>query len=226
VGRLTGAGGVPIVGARVAVLATPAYAGAQVAAMAGPVTNADGRFSVQLPAGLSSRSLRLEYSDAMGGSPAVTKTLTLSVRAGVALSIAPRVSSVGRSIYFSGRLRGGPVPSGGKLLVLEARSPGGAWLEFNVIRSNSRGRFHASYRFKFAGPAKYQFRMLCEAEADYPFGHGLVPCGGRVRAVMVVLAFMDRDDNNHRPVRGWMETIEEAMGLGLASACRRSTLKD
>lgn len=172
VGRLTSPGGVPIVGARVAVLATPAYAGARVAAMASPVTNADGRFSMQLPAGLSSRSLRLEYSDAMGSSPAVTKTLTLSVRAGVALSIAPRVSSVGRSIYFSGRLRGGPVPSTGKLLVLEARSLGGAWLEFDVVRTDARGRYHASYRFKFPGPANYQFRVLCEAEADYPFATG------------------------------------------------------
>jgi hypothetical protein len=80
--------------------------------------------------------------------------------------------SVGRSIYFSGRLRGGPVPAGGKLLVLEARSPGGAWLEFDVVRSDARGRFHASYRFKFPGPADYQFRALCEAEADYPFATG------------------------------------------------------
>jgi hypothetical protein len=171
-GRLTGPGGVPIVGARIAVLATPAYAGARAAAMASPTTNADGRFSVRLPAGLSSRSLRFEYSNTMDAAPTVSKTLTLSVRAGVTLSIAPRVTSVGRSIYFSGRLRGGPVPSTGKLLVLEARSPGGAWLEFDVVRSDARGRYHASYRFKFPGPANYQFRVVCEAEADYPFATG------------------------------------------------------
>ena len=56
--------------------------------------------------------------------------------------------------------------------MLEARSPGGPWLEFDVIRSDARGRFHASYRFKFPGPAAYQFRVLCEAEADYPFATG------------------------------------------------------
>jgi len=94
------------------------------------------------------------------------------VRAGVALDIAPRTTSVGRSIRFSGRLRGGPIPQGGKLLVLEARSPGGTWLEFDVIRGDALGRFHASYRFKFPGPAVYQFRVLCEAEADYPFATG------------------------------------------------------
>jgi hypothetical protein len=172
VGRLTGVGGAPIEGARIEVLARPDYAGAKAAAMASPLTGADGRFSVSVPAGVSSRTLRLQYSDELGSPPVATRTLTLSVRAGVALAVAPRTASVGSSIHFSGRLRGGPIPAGGKLLVLEARSPGAPWLEFDVIRSDSRGRFHASYRFKFPGPAEYQFRVLCEAEADYPFATG------------------------------------------------------
>ena len=172
VGRLTGANGAPIGGARVTVLSTPAYAGAGTAAMPSVSTNADGHFTLVLPADVSSRTLRFEYSDDLGSPPVSTRTLTLLVRAGVSLSVTPRTASVGRSIYFSGRLPGGPIPAGGKPLVLEARSPGGTWLEFDVIRSNSRGRFHASYTFKFAGPAKYQFRVLCEAEADYPFAAG------------------------------------------------------
>jgi hypothetical protein len=136
------------------------------------LTSAEGRFTLRVPAGSSSRTLRFEYSDDLGAPPVATRTLTLSVRAGVVLGVAPRTASVGSSIHFSGRLLGGPVPAGGKLLVLEARSPGGAWLEFDVIRSDARGRFHARYRFKFPGPAKYQFRALCEAEADYPFATG------------------------------------------------------
>jgi hypothetical protein len=172
VGRLTGAGGVPIEGARIEVLARPDYAGAKAAAMASPLTGADGRFSLSVPGGVSSRTLRLQYSDEVGSPPVATKTLMLSVRAGVALAVAPRTASVGSSIHFSGHLRGGPIPAGGKPLVLEARSPDGPWLEFDVIRSDSRGRFHASYRFKFPGPAEYQFRVLCEAEADYPFATG------------------------------------------------------
>jgi hypothetical protein len=171
-GRLTGAGGVPIEGAHIDVLATPAYAGASAAAMVGPTTGAGGRFSMKLPAGVSSRTLHVMYSSTAGMPPVATKALTLSVRAGVTLRIVPRTATVGHSVYFSGRLRGGPVPSGGKLLVLEARSPGGAWLEFDVIRTSSHGRYHASYRFKFPGPASYQFRVLCEAEADYPFATG------------------------------------------------------
>ncbi|HEV3035761.1 MAG TPA: hypothetical protein VGX72_13340 [Solirubrobacteraceae bacterium] len=172
VGRLTGADGVPIGAAQVNVLSTSDYVGARAAAMASLRTDADGRFTLRVPADSASRTLSFQYSDQLGASPVVTKTLVLSVRAGVSLRVAPRTASIGSSIYFSGRLRGGPIPKGGKSLVLEARSLGGAWLEFDVIRSSSRGRFHASYRFKFAGPARYQFRVLCEAEADYPYTTG------------------------------------------------------
>ena len=106
------------------------------------------------------------------GSPVATRKLMLRVRAGVVLHVTPRVASVGRSIRFSGRLRAGPVPPGGKQLVLEARAPGGTWLEFRVVRTNARGRFHAGYRFRFPGPARYQFRALSEPESDYPFAAG------------------------------------------------------
>ncbi len=99
---------------------------------------------------------------------------TLSVRAGLTLSIAPRVARAEGDIRFAGRLLGGPVPAGGKQVVLEARSPGGRWLEFHVIRGRSGdgGRFHFTYRFRLPGPVKYQFRVLSEAEADYPFATG------------------------------------------------------
>ncbi len=136
------------------------------------LSEADGRFTLRLPAKSSSRTLRFEYSDAMGAPPVATRTLTLSVRAGVALRSRRVRQALATASTSPGDLLGGPVPAGGKPLVLEARSPGGAWLEFDVIRSDARGRFHASYRFKFPGPADYQFRVLCEAEADYPFATG------------------------------------------------------
>jgi hypothetical protein len=173
IGRLTGAGGQPIAGALIGLVATPAYLGAPAAAMASPRTDPEGRFSVRLPDGVSSSTLRLAYSPDLGDAqPVATRTLTLTVRAGIALSVAPRTTSVGRSIFFSGRLRGGPFPPDGKQLVLEARSPGSPWLEFKVIRTGARGRYHASYRFKFPGPVDYRFRVLSEPESDYPFAVG------------------------------------------------------
>lgn len=169
-GQLTAPGGAPITGAQIEVLATPSYAGAKPATLASPLTGADGRFAIRLPAGVSSRTLSFAYRSHLGDAlPAVTRTLTLGVRAGIALTIAPRTASVGRTIHFHGRLRGGPVPHDGKQLILEARSPRGRWIEFDVIRTDSRGRYHASYTFKFPGPANYQFRVRSEPESDYPF---------------------------------------------------------
>jgi hypothetical protein len=56
--------------------------------------------------------------------------------------------------------------------VLEARAPGGRWIEFDDVRTGPRGVFHAGYRFKFPGPAHYQFRVLSEPESDYPYAQG------------------------------------------------------
>jgi hypothetical protein len=98
--------------------------------------------------------------------------LELNVRAGIAVGVSPQTTSVGQEIFFHGRLLAGPVPTAGKQLVLEARSPGGGWIEFKVIRTAPRGRFRATYRFRFPGPADYQFRAVSEPESDYPFAGG------------------------------------------------------
>jgi hypothetical protein len=173
VGRLTASDGQPIGGADVGLQVVPAYGGARAVTLPNLLTAPDGTFALRLPGGVSSRTLRFSYFSHLGETlPVATSTLALVVHAGIALSVAPRTASVGRSIFFRGRLLAGPVPHEGKQLVLEARSPGGPWLEFDVVRSGVRGRFHASYRFKFPGPAEYQFRVLSEPESDYPFAAG------------------------------------------------------
>lgn len=172
-GRLTAPGGVPIGGALVEISETPKYTGAKTSVMASPHTGANGSFSVRLKGGMSSSTLSFAYRARIGEAlPVATRTLTLSVRAGVSLSIAPRTTSVGRSIYFKGVLHGAPLPAGGKQLVLEARSPGDEWIEFDTISTGAKGRYHASYRFKFPGPARYQFRVLSKYEAAFPFLEG------------------------------------------------------
>jgi hypothetical protein len=173
VGRLTALGGAPISGASVEVRARPAYAGASTVAMPSARTDADGRFSVRIPAGTSSRTLHLAYRAHLGDAlPVATRTLRLSVRAGIVLRVSPTTASVGSTIRFRGRLRGDPIPHGGKQLVLEARSPGSAWIEFKVVHTDAQGRYGASYRFKFSGPADYRFRVRSEAESDFPFAPG------------------------------------------------------
>lgn len=174
VGRLTTASGAPIAGAQVEVRATPAYAGARSSAIASPRTDAKGGFALTIPAGTSSRTIRFAYRAHFGDpQPAATRTLRLRTRAGIVLRVAPHTAAAGRSIFFRGLLRGAPIPRGGKPLVLEARSPGSGWIEFKVVRTDARGRYRASYRFKFPGPADYAFRVRSEAESDFPFAPGV-----------------------------------------------------
>jgi hypothetical protein len=172
-GRLTGPEGHAIAGAEIEVGELPAYAGAPTRALAAPRTGADGRWSLKLPRGLSSCELRIAYRSHLGDAlPVATRTLTLTVPAALRLRIAPRSASSKGAIHFSGRLLGGPIPPGGKQLVLEARSPGAPWIEFHVIRTGAHARFGYLYRFRLRGPAHYQFRVLSEPEADFPFAAG------------------------------------------------------
>ena len=95
------------------------------------------------------------------------------VRARLTLKVKPRRLSIKRSIHFSGRLEGGSIPKGGKLLVVEARRHrGGRWSKFDITRTDASGKYHGSYDFKFLGPGHYQLRVLCEGEALYPFATG------------------------------------------------------
>jgi hypothetical protein len=174
-GRLTGPEGHGIADAQIEVSEVPNAAGAQLRALSAPHTGADGRWRLSLPRDIPSCQLRFAYRSHLGdATPVATRTLTLSVHAGLVLSIAPRVASSGGTILFAGRLLGGPIPPGGKQLVLEARSPGSRWIEFHVIRARvaDGGRFRFAYRFRLPGPANYQFRVLSEAEADYPYAPG------------------------------------------------------
>ncbi|HEX4435942.1 MAG TPA: hypothetical protein VH061_04025 [Solirubrobacteraceae bacterium] len=172
-GRLLAPGGVAISGAQIAVSAVPSYAGASSSTMRGAVTATDGSFVLKLPPRLSSRTIELSYTaHADESRPVSSRTLKLAVKAPVSVKITPRTASSEGTIRFRGRLLAGPVPRGGKPVILEARSGRSSWIEFHVIRTDRRGRFSSSYRFKFPGPAVYQFRVLCEQEADYPYVAG------------------------------------------------------
>ncbi len=169
-GTLTTSSGMPIGNAAVGVEALPSFAGAQSASLGTVTTDAAGAFAFSVPGNASSRTLTFSYDAHVGDAqPAATASLTLLVHAGIALTVGPRVTGVGRVITFRGTVRGTPIPLGGKQLVLEARAPGSAWIEFQVIRTNAGGRFIARYRFRFPGPADYQFRAVSEFEADFPF---------------------------------------------------------
>jgi hypothetical protein len=171
-GRLAAPGGVPISGAALNVYETPAYEGARTVPLAEVHTGPTGAWTLTLPRDTSSSALRFEYRSHQDDTiPVATAALALRVHTGIALRIAPRVTSVGHRIVFTGVLHGAPIPPGGKQLVLEASS-GGEWVQFDTITTNAKGRYRASYRFKFPGPASYRFRVYSPHEADFPFLEG------------------------------------------------------
>jgi hypothetical protein len=171
-GRLTTSAGQPISGALLDVSATPAQEGARVSSLASVRTGSTGEWTLTLPKDISSSALRFAYRSHIGDTvPVATATLTLRVHAGIELRIAPHISSVGHRIVFSGVLHGTPIPEGGKQLVLEASS-GGEWIQFDTIGTDAKGRYRASYRFKFPGPIVYRFRVVSQYEADFPFLDG------------------------------------------------------
>ncbi len=168
-GRLTTSTGQPISGAMIDVTETPADQGARAASLASVRTGPTGAWTLAPPKDISSGTLRFAYRSHVNDTvPVTAAVLTLRVHAGIALRIAPHVTSVGHTIHFSGVLHGAPIPPGGKQLVLEASS-GGEWIQFDTITTDSKGRYHASYRFKFPGPAGYRFRVYVPHEADFPF---------------------------------------------------------
>ncbi len=172
IGHLTNTAGEPVSGASLDVFATPAYHGAGERRIASVLTGPAGQWSLTLPRNISSCVLHFAYRSHINDTvAAATATLELGVRAGILLSVAPHSASVGRRIFFSGSLHGVPVPEGGKQLVLEARA-GREWIQFNTIHTNAKGRYRASYRFKFPGPVTYRFRVVCPHEADFPFLEG------------------------------------------------------
>jgi hypothetical protein len=168
-GRLTTSTGEPISGALLDVSATAVDQGAKAASLAGVRTGPTGAWTLTLPKGISSSTVHFEYRSHVNDTiPVATATLTLRVHAGIALRVAPRVTGVGHTIVFSGTLHGAPIPPGGKQLVLEASS-GGEWIQFRTIATTAKGRYRASYRFKFPGPIVYRFRVYAPHEADFPY---------------------------------------------------------
>jgi hypothetical protein len=172
-GRLAAPSGTPIAGALVQVLSTPSFQGAHALALATARTAANGSFRVRVPASTPSSRLTFAYSSHLAQpSPDVIATLALTVPARLVLRVAPHISHIGGTIAFAGTLLGAPLPPGGKQLVLEARAPRGPWRQFQVLSTASHGRFHATYRFRLAGPVTYEFRAVSPREADFPYATG------------------------------------------------------
>jgi hypothetical protein len=173
VGRLSTPAGVPIAGAVIEVSERTDSLGASTSAWPTVRSAADGTFSVKVPGSVPSAAISLVYRSRLGSpEPSATAGLTLRVPASVHLTVSSRITEIHHTIELTGALAGA-IPPSGKAVVFEARAAsGGAWVEFHNAMAHGKGVFHASHRFVFPGPARYDFRVVCRKEAGFPFLQG------------------------------------------------------
>jgi hypothetical protein len=170
-GKLRNPAGQPIVGASLVILKTDLRLGASEEQLALVTTGADGAYGHRFKAG-PGMSINVRYK-AFAGDPGFSaqQGLTLRVRASASFR-APRKIKRGRRLRFSGRLRGGPIPRTGKLVVLQARV-GRRWEDSKTVRTNRAGRFSSSVPTRRGGGrSTVRLRVLVRREASYPYSSG------------------------------------------------------
>ncbi len=171
-GTLLTRDGRPVPRAAVAIWAATAVPGASAARVGTTRTDARGRLSWRVPSG-PGRRLVLRY----GGTGRVLgaqASAALRVPARTTLGATPRTNRVGGTARFSGRLLGGHLPRGGKLVLVQAHVPRRGWQTFAATRASRTGRWATRYRFRATvGTVRYRIRAIVPAEAAYPFGRAV-----------------------------------------------------
>jgi hypothetical protein len=142
-------------------------------ALAPATTDAAGRFTVPVAAG-PSRFLHLAYAGDALLLPAALEARALVPAAGSLRASRRRARNGGR-VVFSGRLKGRPLPPGGRTVDLQAHYRG-AWRTFATPRTGAHGRWRHPYRFGATrGRVVYRFRAAIKRDAAYPYEHGVTP---------------------------------------------------
>jgi hypothetical protein len=180
-GRLRNPAGQPIVGATVVLSKTDLRLGAREQTLTTVVTKADGSFGHSLGA-RPGMTIAVRYRAFAGDAGySADQGLTLRVRAGATLK-AVRTVRRGQRLRFSGRLLGGPIPRGGKLVVLQSRI-GRRWEDSKSVRTDRRGRFRSSVATNpVGGRGTVRVRIRVRREASYPYSTGY----SRTRRVTLV----------------------------------------
>jgi archaeosine-15-forming tRNA-guanine transglycosylase len=169
-GRLTRGGNAPVASADVTVEGQ-LRSGGPFARIGTTRADAQGRVRFVLPPG-PSRTVRFRYDGSATLRPSSAQVLT-RVRAAVRLRVNRRRLLNGQSVQFRGELQGKPIPTGGKLVALQARV-GRKWRTFATPRARANGVFKHRYRFTATtGLRRYAFRALVTREAAYSYETGV-----------------------------------------------------
>ncbi|HEX8075336.1 MAG TPA: hypothetical protein VF545_10190, partial [Thermoleophilaceae bacterium] len=170
-GTLATAGGAPIPGAPVDVLARAASAGSSFAVVDRRRTDAAGNVAYTVRPG-PGRVIRFRYA----GSPRERGSqgeVTVKVPAVTTIRPGRRAVRNGQRVTFAGRLRTQPIPRAGKLVDLQAFYRG-RWRTFATPRAAAPGgAWRYVYRFGATrGRVTYRFRAVVRPESGYAYELG------------------------------------------------------
>ena len=136
-------------------------------------TDQAGRFRHELSRG-PSRTIRFRYDGTPLIKPAV-RDVKMLVPARSTIHASRAFLRNGQTVRFQGRLLGGRVPEGGKLVDVQAFYRA-KWRTFAVPRTDGAGRWSLTYRFEATrGLVRYRFRARIRREAAYPYELGYSP---------------------------------------------------
>lgn len=164
------ADGNPIAGTEVLVFSRERLPGAPWVAVSALKTTARGFFAYKSPAG-PSRTIRFRFGGTATVRPSVRRILIL-VPAKSTIHADRRNVLNGEYVHLRGRVLGGAMPPGGKLLELQVLLRG-HWQTFATRRTNRGGRWRFEYRFNGThGQQTYRLRVHVPAESAYPYATG------------------------------------------------------
>jgi hypothetical protein len=174
-GRLLDADGAGLAGRRLRVVTRPSRGALSRRRAFSTETGPHGGFRLPLPAG-PSRRVTVSFPGAPGLEGARRPALSLRVRGGIDLHLAPAILRTGESVRLWGRVRtrGAPLPRRGKLVAVQYfESAARRWRPVLVTRSDHAGRFRARYRFRYiTGSARIRLRAVALAEERWPYAPG------------------------------------------------------
>jgi hypothetical protein len=176
-------GGTALAGQRVAVYTAPDDGQNHYKQAAVATTGADGSWSTRLPAGPSRLVVGVYYGSSTT-EPAASSPVRLVVPARVRLHIRPAHTLWRGTIRITGRVLGGYIPSGEKLLRLRI-GVAGVKQTFGIADVKPDGRFRTTFKFSPGhGTIRYWFSVTTLRVANYPYapassGRVYVTVGGR-----------------------------------------------
>jgi hypothetical protein len=170
-GLLQTAQGIPLAGVPVRILTAPNNGFDQFTQAAVVTTDGVGGWSATLPSG-PSRKIEAIYDGAPTILPAGA-TARIVVTAKVKLtSITPNRLPWGQTVRISGRVLGGYIPAGSKLLRLDIGVVGLSKIQ-GIPNIALDGRFSINYTFNpGSGVVRFWFQVSTLREAGYPFSPG------------------------------------------------------